>query len=432
MTSKLPVSPLAPKKTPRLPQLAGVRLATAATGSRYQGRDDLMLMQFAPTTTMAGVFTRSLMPSAAVDLSRLHMANSRGRAAALVVNAGNANAFTGAAGAKAAMDMAQGAAAALSCKPAQVYVASTGVIGEDLPTEPLLDGINAIARRFAAKPRAGFTGHNDHKAWLAAARAMMTTDTFPKLASQTARLGGKTVTLNGIAKGSGMIAPDMATMLAFVVTDAAIPARVLQSLLAQANETSFNAITVDGDTSTSDTCLLFATGVHALCGAPLRSANDKRLAGFKKALHELMQDLAVQTVSDGEGAGKLMVIDIAGAEDDAAARRIGLCVGNSPLVKTAVAGEDANWGRIVMAVGRSGELAERDRLAIDIGGVPVARRGRAVKGYDEKPIARHMRGRRIEIKISVGARGGKGKGRARIWASDLTHGYISINADYRS
>ena len=207
-----------------------------------------------------------------------------------------------------------GAAAALSCKPAQVYVASTGVIGEDLPTEPLLDGINAIARRFAAKPRAGFTGHNDHKAWLAAARAMMTTDTFPKLASQTARLGGKTVTLNGIAKGSGMIAPDMATMLAFVVTDAAIPARVLQSLLAQANETSFNAITVDGDTSTSDTCLLFATGVHALGGAPLRSANDKRLAGFKKALHALMQDLAVQTVSDGEGAGKLMVIDIAGAK----------------------------------------------------------------------------------------------------------------------
>ena len=260
----------------------------------------------------------------------------------------------------------------------------------------------------------------------------MTTDTFPKLATRQAKFGAHRITLNGFVKGSGMIAPDMATLLAFIVTDAALPAGLLQSLLSSANATSFNCVTVDSDSSTSDTCLMFATGEKKLGGAPLRSTSDKRLKPLRDALQALMQDLAVQLASDGEGISKLMVIDVAGAADDAAARRIGLAIGNSPLVKTAVAGEDANWGRIVMAVGKSGEKALRDKLSIDIGGVPVARNGRVVAGYKEAPVARHMKGRQVDIRVHVGVSTGKNTGKARIWASDLTHGYISINADYRS
>jgi glutamate N-acetyltransferase/amino-acid N-acetyltransferase len=417
-TSPMPISPLAPKKFAKLPAIAGVEVQAMASGSRYRGRDDLVLLRFSKLTQAAGVFTSSKMPSAAVDLSRAHLVG--GKARALVVNAGNANAFTGKAGAKAALDTAKGAAKLLDCKPTDVFIASTGVIGEDLDPAPLLAALKASR------------GESD---WLDMARAIMTTDTFPKVATRQVKFGKHQITLNAIAKGSGMIAPDMATLLAFVFTDAGVPAGLLQKLLSEANTKSLNCVTVDGDTSTSDTCLMFATGDKKLDGAPLRSLEDKRLAPLRGALTDLMQDLAVQVASDGEGVSKLMTIDVTGAETDAAARQIGLAIGNSPLVKTAVAGEDANWGRIVMAIGKSGEAAERDRLSIDIGGVQVARKGRAVAGYDERPVAKHMRGRHVNIRVDVGVQleaKKKAKGQARIWASDLTHGYIDINADYRS
>jgi glutamate N-acetyltransferase/amino-acid N-acetyltransferase len=417
-TSPMPISPLAPKKFAKLPAIAGIEVQAMASGSRYRGRDDLVLLRFSKLTQAAGVFTSSKMPSAAVDLSRAHLVG--GKARALVVNAGNANAFTGKAGAKAALDTAKGAAKLLDCKPTDVFIASTGVIGEDLDPAPLLAALKASR------------GESD---WLDMARAIMTTDTFPKVATRQVKFGKHQITLNAIAKGSGMIAPDMATLLAFVFTDAGVPAGLLQKLLSEANTKSLNCVTVDGDTSTSDTCLMFATGDKKLDGAPLRSLEDKRLAPLRGALTDLMQDLAVQVASDGEGVSKLMTIDVTGAQTNAAARQIGLAIGNSPLVKTAVAGEDANWGRIVMAIGKSGEAAERDRLSIDIGGVQVARKGRAVAGYDERPVAKHMRGRHVNIRVDVGVQleaKKKAKGQARIWASDLTHGYIDINADYRS
>ena len=417
MVKKLPVSPLAPKKTAKPKALSGMRLSAMASGARYKGRDDVLLVELDKTARIAGVFTRSKMPSAAVDLSRAHLAATKGRARAILVNAGNANAFTGAAGAKAAALTAQAAAQKIGCAPHDVLVASTGVIGEVLETAPLLKALEEA------------DGMAD---WQAAARAIMTTDTFPKLASASAKFGNQTVTLTGIAKGSGMIAPDMATMLAFVFTDAALPVGVLKKLLSAANAESFNCVTVDGDTSTSDTCLLVATGAKPINGATIKSADDKRLAAFKKALSDLMQDLAQQVARDGEGITKLMTIEVSGAENNAAARRIALAIGNSPLVKTAIAGADANWGRIVMAVGKSGEKAARDKLAISIGGVKVARNGKVVPGYKEAPVARHMKGKEISIAVNVGVKSGKGAGQARIWASDLTHGYISINADYRS
>jgi len=422
MASQLPVSPLAPKKFPKLPTIEGISLATYATGSRYKGRDDLLLVRFAAGTSVAGVFTTSKAPSAAVDLSRSNLASSKGRAGALVVNAGIANAFTGKAGAKAAQTTAAAAAKAFRCATNQIFIASTGVIGADLDPTPLVAAIDELA---ADMPITG----GDYGA---AAKAIMTTDTFAKAATRVVKFGKEQVRINAIVKGSGMIAPDMATLLAFVFTDAAIPPSVLQKLLNESNAKSLNSITVDSDTSTSDTCLMFASGHKALGGAPLRSIEDKRLRAFRAGLQDIMQDIAVQTVSDGEGVSKIMTIDVTGAENDAAARRIGLAIGNSPLVKTAIAGEDANWGRIVMAIGKSGELVERDLLAIDIGGHKVARRGRAVAGFDEAPVARHMKGRSIHLAVNVGAKAGKGKGRARVWASDLTHGYISINADYRS
>jgi len=411
----LPRSPLAPKTFPKLPDIAGVTLHAVETGSRYKGRRDLLLARLAPQTSIAGVFTRSTMPSAAVDLCRQNLRASRGRAGAILVNAGIANAFTGAAGAKAAQTVCQFVADAQSIAPDRVYMASTGVIGQDLDPAPLTRGITSALSGRASS-------------WRHAAEAICTTDTFAKAASRTARLAGQTVTINMIAKGSGMIAPDMATMLAFGFTDAALPPRVLQALLTDAANQSFNAVTVDGDMSTSDTVLLCATGQKPMQGSALRSADDPRLAAFRKALVAVMQDVAIQVASDGEGAQKLMTIDVTGDADDAAARRIGLAIGNSPLVKTAVAGEDANWGRIVMAVGKSGEHADRDRLSIRIGGHQVARKGRAVAGYDERPVAKHMRGRQVHIAVDVGI----GKGKSRVWACDLTHGYISINADYRS
>lgn len=417
MPQDLPVSPLAPKKMAKPKALGHVRLSALASGARYQGRDDVLLVALPAGSTVAGLFTQSKMPSAAVDLSRANLRAAKGKACAILVNAGNANAFTGQAGAKAALVTAQATAEQIGCKPHEVLVASTGVIGEVLETAPVLKAVQQA------------DGAAD---WQAAARAIMTTDTFPKLATATAKFGKERVTLTGIAKGSGMIAPDMATMLAFIFTDAALPVAVLQKLLSQTNQDSFNCVTVDSDTSTSDTCLLVATGEKKIAGAAVRSANDKRLAAFQKALAAVMQDLAQQVARDGEGISKLMTIEVAGAESDAAARRIGLAIGNSPLVKTAIAGEDANWGRIVMAIGKSGEKAERDRLAISIGGIKVARSGKVVPGYKEAPVARHMKGKEISIAVNVGADKGKGKGKARIWASDLTHGYISINADYRS
>jgi glutamate N-acetyltransferase / amino-acid N-acetyltransferase len=408
-----PRSPLAPALTPHLPALAGVRLAARACGVRYKDRTDVCLIEFAPGSTIAGVLTRSLSPSAPVDWCR--QALKGGKARAILVNSGNANAFTGRLG-KASVDRSvKAAAAVLGCARTEVFVASTGVIGEPLPDERITAALPALSADLGADR------------WADAAAAIMTTDTFAKTATRTARIGGVEVRINGIAKGSGMIAPDMATMLAFVATDAKLPATVLRPLLKQASERSFNCTTVDGDTSTSDTLLLVATGAGA-AHTRIASAGDRRLADFRAKLDELMIDLACQVVRDGEGASKFVTLEVSGAASDAAARRIGLAIANSPLVKTAIAGADANWGRIVMAVGKAGEKANRDRLKISIGGVKVAAQGQRVSGYDEAPVALHMKGGEIAIAVDVGV----GRGRARVWTCDLTHGYIDINADYRS
>jgi glutamate N-acetyltransferase/amino-acid N-acetyltransferase len=405
-------SPLAPEAFPGMPALAGVRLSAMACGLRYRGRKDACLIELAKGSSVAGVFTRSKTASAPVEWCR--RALSGGRARAVLVNSGNANAFTGAAGAAAVERTAKALAGVIGCPRREVFLASTGVIGEPLPDERLTGALGALQRGLSAT------------AWRDAAEAIMTTDTYPKGATRRAEIAGTTVTLNGIAKGSGMIAPDMATMLAFAFTDARIPAGILQRLLVRAAEDSFNAVTVDGDTSTSDTLLLCATGMarHPRVAAP----DDPLLRGFRAALGDLMADLAQQVARDGEGAEKFVTIRVSGAASKRAARRIGLAIGNSPLVKTAIAGEDANWGRIVMAVGKAGEKADRDRLSIRIGGVEVARDGAVVPGYDEAPVVRHMKGREIEIEVDVGV----GRGRATVWTCDLTHGYIDINADYRT
>jgi glutamate N-acetyltransferase/amino-acid N-acetyltransferase len=405
-------SPLAPEAFPAMPALAGVRLSAMACGVRYQGRTDACLVELAKGTSVAGVFTRSKTASAPVEWCRRALPG--GQARAILVNSGNANAFTGAAGIAAVERTAKALAGVIGCPRREVFLASTGVIGEPLPDERLTGALGELERGLSAT------------AWRDAAEAIMTTDTFPKGATRRAEIGGTAVTLNGIAKGSGMIAPDMATMLAFVFTDARIPADALQTLLAAAVRDSFNAITVDSDTSTSDTVLLCATSAarHPKVAAP----DDRLLSGFRAALGALMADLAQQVVRDGEGAEKFITIRVLGAASRRAARRIGLAIGNSPLVKTAIAGEDANWGRIVMAVGKAGEKADRDRLSIRIGGVEVAHDGAVVPGYEEAPVARHMKGREIEIEVDVGV----GRGRATVWTCDLTHGYIDINADYRT
>jgi glutamate N-acetyltransferase/amino-acid N-acetyltransferase len=408
----MPVSPLAPERFPDLPPVAGVRLGTARCGIRYRDRTDLMLAAIEPGSTVAGVFTRSLTPGAPVDWCRRCL--PRGSARAVVVNSGNANVFTGRAGHAAVEETAAAAARLVGCAPDEVYVSSTGVIGEALPAARLVEGLpGALAGADAAR-------------WRDAAEAIMTTDTFPKGATARAVIGGASVVLNGIAKGSGMIAPDMATMLAYLFTDAAIPAPVLQALLKAANERSFNSITVDGDTSTSDTVLLVATG---RAGNPVpATATDPLLREFRRALDTVMISLAQQIVRDGEGAEKFVTIEVKGAASARAARRIGLAIGNSPLVKTAIAAGDANWGRIVMAVGKSGEKADRDRLSIAVGGVTIAEQGGPVPGYDEAPVAQHMAGREIRIGIDLGL----GSGRATVWSCDLTHRYIDINGSYRS
>ncbi|MGH6989234.1 MAG: bifunctional glutamate N-acetyltransferase/amino-acid acetyltransferase ArgJ [Stellaceae bacterium] len=408
------ISPLAPAAFPALPPVAGVTLASSNCGIRYKDRRDLMVALLDPGTTIAGVFTRSKTRGAPVDWCRAALA--RGSARAIVVNSGNSNAFTGRAGVEIVERTAAAMAGIAHCEPHEVYISSTGVIGEPPPGDKIVAALPATAR----------AAHADSAAWREAAEAILTTDTFPKGATREAAIDGVRVTINGFCKGSGMIAPDMATMLAYLFTDAAIPASVLQTLLSAANEHSFNSITVDGDTSTSDTVLLCATGkaVHR----PVTVAGDPRLRAFRQALEAVMIDLAQQIVRDGEGAQKFATIHVRGAASARAARRIGLAIGNSPLVKTALTAGDANWGRIVMAVGKSGEKADRDRLAISIGGVRIAENGGPVPDYDERPVTAHMKGREIEIAVELGI----GRGKATVWTCDLTHGYIDINGGYRS
>ncbi len=408
-----PVSPLAPRRIASLPPLAGVRLSAGAAGVRYRDRTDVLLAVFAEGTAVAGVFTKSKTASAPVEWCKSLLAN--GRARALVVNSGNANAFTGKEGLAGTREIAQSAAAAIGCRAHDVFLASTGVIGEPLPAKK----ITAILGELAQQGAAG--------GWREAAEAIMTTDTYPKLATASATIDGHKVTINGIAKGSGMIAPDMATMLSFVFTDANLPAGVLQDLLARGVKGSFNAITVDSDTSTSDTLLMFATGKGSHHPA-IAKANDKRLTDFIRKLDGVLLDLALQVVKDGEGAQKLIRIDLTGAQSDDAARTIALAVANSPLVKTAIAGSDANWGRIVMAVGKAGEAANRDRMKIAFGDQIVAEKGVRAAGYDEAAATKAVSGREVAITIDVGV----GKGKARVWTCDLTHGYIDINGSYRS
>ncbi|MGU3536516.1 bifunctional glutamate N-acetyltransferase/amino-acid acetyltransferase ArgJ [Methylobacterium sp. A54F] len=421
-----PVSPLAPESYPALPPVPGVALATAQAGIRYSGRTDVLYVALAEGTRAAGVFTRSKCPSAPVDWCRAVLArdsngrDSGGSARALVVNSGNANAFTGARGRDAVARTAEIAGRAAGCDPEAVLIASTGVIGEPLDAGRFEGVLDACAARAGTPEAAG------SEAWAAAAQAIMTTDTFPKLATRRAAIDGVPVTLNGIAKGAGMIAPDMATMLAFVFTDAALPQPVLQALLGAGADRSFNCVTVDGDTSTSDTLLLFATGAAGNEG--VREAADPRLAGFRAALDDLLVELAQLVARDGEGARKFVTVEVEGAESDASARRIALSIANSPLVKTAVAGEDANWGRVVMAVGKAGEPADRDRLAIWFGDVRVAVAGARDPDYSEAAASAMMRAPNVTVRVDLGL----GEGRARVWTCDLTKGYIEINGDYRS
>ena len=409
------VSPFAPKTLADLPPVEGVRLAACEAGIRYQGRTDLMLALFAPDTRVGGVFTRSKTAAAPVDWCRECL--GAGTARALVVNSGNANAFTGMRGRAAVEATAAAAASAAGCAQAQVFLASTGVIGEPLDPDRFTGKLGALADAARAD------------GYAQAAQAIMTTDTFPKLATAKAEIGGETVTVNGIAKGSGMIAPDMATMLAFVFTDACLAPEVVQAVCERGVHDSFNAITVDGDTSTSDTVLLFATGAARERGmTEISDSQDERLGALADAVEAVMRELAHQIVKDGEGASKFVTVTVEGAQSDAAARGIAFSIANSPLVKTAFAGEDPNWGRIVMAVGKSGEAADRDRLSIWFGPIKVATAGEADPGYKEKAGAEYMKGAELEVRVDVGV----GTGRSTVWTCDMTAGYIAINADYRS
>jgi glutamate N-acetyltransferase/amino-acid N-acetyltransferase len=409
MTAPASPSPLAPKKFPVLPPIAGVRFAAGAATVRYAGRNDVMLALFEKPARVAGVFTRSKCPSAPVDWCRAQLPH--GEARALIVNSGNANAFTGAAGLSAAAAVAEAAAKAAGAAAHQIYMASTGVIGEPLEAGRIVGALSALVA--AAKP----DGLMD------AARAIMTTDTFPKVATARAKIGETEVTINGVAKGAGMIAPDMATMLSFVFTDAPIAAPALQALLAKSVARSFNAITVDSDTSTSDTLLLFSTGAPEIADAA-----DPRLAAFRRALDKALVDLAQQVVRDGEGAHKFIEVRVAGAATRRAAKRIAFAIANSPLVKTAVAGEDANWGRVVMAVGKAGEKAERDKLDIFFGDIRVAHAGQRDPDYDEAKASAYMRRAKIVIAVDVGV----GTATAKVWTCDLTKDYVAINGGYRS
>jgi glutamate N-acetyltransferase/amino-acid N-acetyltransferase len=409
------VSPLAPKTTPHAPAVPGVRLATAEAGIRYKNRTDVLLALFDEGTAVAGVFTKSKCASAPVEWCRSKL--RPGRARALVVNSGNANAFTGKTGRSSTAMTAAIAAKAAGCKPGEVFLASTGVIGEPLDATKF----NGVLDRLATE----VSGDR----LLDAAKAIMTTDTFPKVATATVKLGKASVTINGIAKGAGMIAPDMATMLSFVFTDAPLSAGALQALLKAGVEDTFNAITIDSDTSTSDTLMAFATGAAADKGAPkITRASDPRLKAFTKAFNALLADLAEQVARDGEGARKLVEVIVEGATSKKSARAIAMSIANSPLVKTAIAGEDANWGRVVMAVGKAGEPADRDKISIAFNGIRVATKGARDPSYDEAKVSATMQEQTVQIKVSLGL----GKGRDRVLTCDLTKEYVAINGDYRS
>ncbi|MET0371273.1 MAG: bifunctional glutamate N-acetyltransferase/amino-acid acetyltransferase ArgJ [Sphingobium sp.] len=405
------LSPLAPARFPDLPPVEGVTLRVARAGYKAWERCDLTYAELSEGTAVAGVTTQSKCPSPEVEWCR--DAVPLGSARALVVNAGNANAFTGHRGRAAVEAIAAKVANHLACQPSDVFISSTGVIGVPLPVDKAEAGLEAA---FAAAPCG----------WEEAANTIGTTDTYAKGAHASAMIGDVRVELVGIIKGSGMIAPDMATMLGYIFTDAAVEPALLQQMLSAANRRTFSCITVDSDTSTSDTVLAFATGKAG--NALIASVDDCGADAFAAALSDVCRQLAHLVVRDGEGASKFIEIRVEGAESDASAHRIAMSIANSPLVKTAIAGEDANWGRIVMAVGKAGERADRDRLAIRFGATQVASGGLAVEGYDEAPVAAHLKGQDIDIGVDLGL----GEGRATVWTCDLTHGYISINADYRS
>lgn len=405
-----PVSPLA-SPFPALPDIAGVTPRVVRAGYKDWGRCDLTYVELAEGTSVAGVFTRNLCCSSEVELGRANVAF--GRARALVVNAGNSNAFTGYRGREAVEQIMDQVAGCLGCERTQIFVSSTGVIGVPLPKDKAREG---VARALQA----------ERCSWEDAANTIATTDTFPKGATATAMIGDVEVTISAIIKGSGMIAPDMATMLGYLFTDAAVEPGFLQACLSAANERTFSCITVDSDTSTSDTVLAFATGRAG--NAPLASFQSPGAHAFAAAVHDVCRQLAHLVVRDGEGAQKFIAVAVSGAVTDDSARKVALAIANSPLVKTAIAGEDANWGRVVMAVGKAGEPADRDRLSIGFGGTWAAREGLPLADYDEAPVAEHLRGQDISIEVDLGL----GDGSATVWTCDLTHGYISINADYRS
>ncbi len=406
----LKVSPLAPVFYPEMPLLEGVMLAGIEAGIKYQGRKDLCVISFDAPAEVAGVFTQSRCPSAPVDWCRKHLA--KGKANCVVINAGNANAFTGKRGSEAVAITANAAAKVFNCNEKSVFLASTGVIGEPLDASGFEEHLKNAKNEMS--------GEN----WHTAAQAIMTTDTYPKMTAKRFVTGGKNYKINGIAKGSGMIAPDMATMLSFLVTDFPVDHKVLQKMLSKAIRSTFNAITVDSDTSTSDTVLLFSLG----SGKKIKEYGDKLLKPFKLALNEALHELAMHVVRDGEGATKHVEIEVTGAANKRSARKIATSVANSPLVKTAIAGEDANWGRIVMAVGKAGEPADRDKLSISFGGVEVAKDGERVGTYNEEEVSLLMKQPEIEIGIDLGI----GEGSAKVWTCDLTREYVAINGDYRS
>jgi len=396
---------------PDMPKIDGVTPRIARAGYKDWGRCDLTYVELAEGTAVAGVFTRNVCCSSEVELGRQNV--RAGRARALVVNAGNSNAFTGYRGREAVEQIMEQVASHLGCAPSEVFVSSTGVIGVPLPKDKARAGVAAVLEASECS-------------WQDAAATIGTTDTFPKGVAAQANIDGKTVNIVGIIKGSGMIAPDMATMLGYIFTDAAVAPEFLQQCLSEANNRTFSCITVDSDTSTSDTVLAFATGKAG--NAPLTSRSDPGADAFAAGLREVCLGLAHLVVRDGEGAQKFIAVEVAGAVSDESARKVGLAIANSPLVKTAIAGEDANWGRVVMAVGKAGEPADRDKLSIGFGGVWAAREGLPLADYDEAPVAEHLKGREITIQVDLGL----GEGRATVWTCDLTHGYIAINADYRS
>ncbi|SLN30472.1 Arginine biosynthesis bifunctional protein ArgJ [Roseovarius albus] len=404
-----PLSPLAPANFPELPVINGVRFATIEAGVRYQGRQDVMLAELAPGSAVAGVFTQSATRSAAVLDCQSKISGHSNQGAAILVNSGNANAFTGRNGAEAVQAITNAVAKTLNLPEARVFTSSTGVIGESLPHDRIRNKL------------ADLSGALSEGAIDQAAQAIMTTDTFPKGSSATVEVDGASVQIAGIAKGSGMIAPDMATMLVYIFTDAKVETSVLQSMVSALNDTTFNCITVDSDTSTSDTLLAAATGASGV-------EITENSVGFMEALRRVMLDLAHQVVRDGEGATKFVEIAVTGATSDADAKTHAMAIANSPLIKTAVAGEDPNWGRVVMAIGKSGAPADRDTLSISFGDISVARNGWVDPDYNEDEAAAYMKGQNLQIRVDLGLGGGK----AKVWTCDLTHGYIEINADYRS